>query len=102
MSVPMPNESLLTAPFPPFRFEDGKLHLKLANIGELTAGKLETPVAYWENGRLVYKCEQFIVTDRKEKVVGMNWENIKAWLAAKPAIFYYGIALGFFLGAVIF
>jgi hypothetical protein len=33
--------------------------------------------------------------------LALNWENIKAWLAAKPAIFYYGIALGFFLGAVI-
>lgn len=72
----------------PIYYRDGKLWLDeargsldilSANIGTLTVG-----------------------SSNIQKGSVMNWENIKAWLAAKPAIFYYGIALGFFLGAVIF
>lgn len=77
----------------PLFCRDGKLWLNEANIGTVTAGVLETPSMRFDatNGNL---------TIARTNV--MNWENIKAWLAAKPAIFYYGIALGFFLGAVIF
>ncbi len=76
----------------PVIFSDGKLWINSANIGTVTAGVLETPYMRLDatNGNLNIARTNY-----------MNWENIKAWLAAKPAIFYYGIALGFFLGAVI-
>lgn len=70
----------------------GFVKLDTANIGYVTAGVLETSSMRLDatNGNLTIA-----------RTNDMNWENIKAWLAAKPAIFYYGIALGFFLGAVI-
>lgn len=68
----------------------GVVKLDTANIGYVTAGSLETASMRFDGANLYVK-----------RTNGMNCENIKAWLAAKPAIFYYGIALGFFLGAVI-